>query len=178
MLFAFVIAPLLVPNWQRQETMEFVTGYIIEMSLSMDNVFVIALIFVYFRVPSQFQHRVLFWGILGALVMRGVMIALGAALVQRFSWTLYLFGAFLLFTGVKMIFVTDESHVRFQFVGVPRLCQPCVLFARLPEPWHSNGFVPAPAKKAKSAASLRNRFSCLNIYGEVVLRCARYVAFQ
>jgi tellurite resistance protein TerC len=107
--FAFIIAPLFVPNWHRQETMEFVTGYVIELSLSMDNVFVIALVFVYFRVPAQFQHRVLFWGILGALVMRGVMIALGAALVQRFHWTLYLFGAFLLFTGVKMLFVTDDG---------------------------------------------------------------------
>jgi tellurite resistance protein TerC len=85
----------------------FITGYLLELSLSMDNVFVIALIFSYFRVPSQHQHRVLFWGILGALIMRGVMIAVGAALVSRFSWVLYLFGAFLLFTGVKMLFAGD-----------------------------------------------------------------------
>jgi tellurite resistance protein TerC len=75
----------------------------------MDNVFVIALIFTYFRVPSQYQHRVLFWGILGALIMRGVMIAAGAALVKEFMWTLYLFGAFLIYTGVKMLFVDDEG---------------------------------------------------------------------
>ena len=75
----------------------------------MDNVFVIALIFTYFRVPLQFQHRVLFWGILGALIMRGALIAAGAAIIQQFSWTLYLFGAFLVFTGIKMMFVSDEG---------------------------------------------------------------------
>ena len=100
-------AAALVPLRGRQEAVEFVTGYLIELSLSMDNVFVIALIFAYFRVPSQYQHRLLFWGILGALIMRGVMIAAGAALIERFMWTLYLFGAFLLFTGFKMMFVGD-----------------------------------------------------------------------
>jgi len=93
----------------REEAIQFTTGYIIELSLSMDNVFVIALIFAFFRVPSQYQHRVLFWGILGALLMRGVMIAAGAALVQRFQWTLYLFGAFLVVTGVKMLFTKDAG---------------------------------------------------------------------
>jgi tellurite resistance protein TerC len=92
-----------------EEPLEFLTGYLIELSLSMDNVFVIALIFAYFRVPAAYQHRVLFWGILGALIMRGVMIAAGAALVQRFMWTLYLFGAFLFFTGLKMLFASDEG---------------------------------------------------------------------
>ena len=75
----------------------------------MDNVFVIALIFAYFRVPPEYQHRVLFWGILGALVMRGVMIGAGAALVSRFHWTLYIFGAFLVYTGFKMMFVDDQG---------------------------------------------------------------------
>src|SRR5450759_4811301 len=92
----------------REEAIQFTTGYIIELSLSMDNVFVIALIFAFFRVPSQYQHRVLFWGILGALLMRGVMIAAGAALVQRFQWTLYLFGAFLVVTGIKMLFANED----------------------------------------------------------------------
>jgi tellurite resistance protein TerC len=91
------------------ESLEFVTGYLIELSLSMDNVFVIALIFTYFKVPGNYQHRVLFWGILGALVMRGVMIAAGAALIQKFQWTLYLFGAFLVFTGIKMMLVDDDG---------------------------------------------------------------------
>ncbi len=107
--FGLLLAPALVTGWGKQDSVEFVTGYIIELSLSMDNVFVIALIFTYFRVPSQYQHRVLFWGILGALLMRGVMIGAGAALISRFMWTLYLFGAFLVFTGVKMLFVSDEG---------------------------------------------------------------------
>lgn len=102
-------AAALVPLRGKAEALEFVTGYIIELSLSMDNVFVIALIFAYFRVPSEHQHRVLFWGILGALIMRGMMIAGGAALIRQFMWTLYIFGAFLVFTGVKMLFVTDED---------------------------------------------------------------------
>jgi tellurite resistance protein TerC len=92
-----------------EESLEFVTGYLIELSLSMDNVFVIALIFAYFRVPAEYQHRVLFWGIMGALVMRGIMIAAGAALVMRFMWTLYIFGAFLVITGVKMLFASEEG---------------------------------------------------------------------
>lgn len=97
-------------NWRgKEESLEFVTGYIIELSLSMDNVFVIALIFAYFRVPLLYQHRVLFWGILGALVMRGVMIGAGAALVQTFHWMLYVFGAFLLITGIKMIFAKEDG---------------------------------------------------------------------
>lgn len=107
--FGLFIAPAMAEGWTKQETTEFITGYIIELSLSMDNVFVIALIFTYFRVPPQYQHRVLFWGIMGALVMRGVMIAIGAALIQRFSWTLYLFGAFLVFTGIKMLVVRDDG---------------------------------------------------------------------
>lgn len=91
------------------EAIEFVTGYIIELSLSMDNVFVIALIFAYFRVPLAHQHRVLFWGILGALIMRGVMIGAGAVLIQQFHWMLYVMGGFLIFTGIKMLFVTDDG---------------------------------------------------------------------
>lgn len=107
--FGLFLAPALVTGWGKEETVEFVTGYIIELALSMDNVFVIALIFTYFRVPPQYQHRVLFWGILGALIMRGLMIAGGAALVRQFMWTLYIFGAFLVFTGIKMLFVSDEG---------------------------------------------------------------------
>jgi tellurite resistance protein TerC len=93
----------------QQEALEFVTGYIVELSLSMDNVFVIALIFGYFRVPLIYQHRVLFWGIMGALIMRGIMIGAGAALVRQFDWTLMVFGAFLVFTGIKMLFAKDEG---------------------------------------------------------------------
>ena len=95
-------------RWKNPEhATEFLTGYLIELSLSMDNVFVIALIFGYFRVPPEFQHRVLFWGILGALIMRGVMIGIGAALVLHFHWVLYVFGAFLVVSGVKMLLVNE-----------------------------------------------------------------------
>lgn len=106
---AMLFALSLVFKRSSEEALEFVTGYIIELSLSMDNVFVIALIFSYFRVPPQFQHRVLFWGILGALVMRGVMIGLGAALVSRFHWLLYIFGAFLIVSGIRMLFADEEG---------------------------------------------------------------------
>ena len=109
LVFGFVIAPHAVAGWERPETVEFLTGYIVELSLSMDNVFVIALLFTYFRVPAQYQHRVLFWGILGALIMRGVMIGAGAALISRFQWTLYLFGLFLVVTAIKMLVVAEDG---------------------------------------------------------------------
>ena len=82
--------------------LEFLTGYLIELSLSVDNLFVFLLIFSYFKVPAQFQHRVLFWGVMGALVMRLTMIFVGAALINRFHWIIYIFGAFLVYTGIKM----------------------------------------------------------------------------
>jgi tellurite resistance protein TerC len=93
----------------RQAAFDFLTGWIIEYSLSMDNIFVIALIFAYFRVPQVYQHRVLFWGILGALVMRGAMIWAGAALISRFHWIIYVFGALLIFTAVKMLFSGEQE---------------------------------------------------------------------
>jgi tellurite resistance protein TerC len=91
-----------------QSGMDYYTGFMIEKSLSMDNVFVIALIFSYFAIPRQYQHRVLFWGILGVIVLRAIMIALGATLVSQFSWVLYLFGAFLVFTGIKMWVIANH----------------------------------------------------------------------
>jgi tellurite resistance protein TerC len=105
---AMVFAMVLKPLRGEKEALQFVTGYLIELSLSMDNVFVIALIFAYFRVPPVYQHRVLYWGILGALVMRGAMIGAGVALITWLNWVLYLFGAFLIFSGIKMIFVETE----------------------------------------------------------------------
>jgi tellurite resistance protein TerC len=89
---------------------EYFTGYLIEKSLSMDNVFVISLIFTYFAIPRLYQHRVLFWGILGVIILRALMIGLGAALVTSFSWVLYVFGLFLLLTGVKMLWMSDKTH--------------------------------------------------------------------
>ncbi len=88
---------------------QYLTGYIIEWSLSVDNLFVIAVVFSYFAVPSKYQHRVLFWGILGALMMRGVMIALGAVLIARFGWITYVFGGFLILTAIKMAFAGGEG---------------------------------------------------------------------
>jgi len=92
-----------------QKALEFFTGYLIEKSLSVDNVFVFALLFSYFAVPAKYQHKVLFWGILGALIMRAVMIALGAALITRFTWVIYIFGAFLILTGIKMVVKREEE---------------------------------------------------------------------
>ena len=89
---------------------EFLTGYLIELSLSVDNLFVFLLIFSYFKVPAQFQHRVLFWGVMGALIMRLTMIFIGAALISRFHWIIYIFGAFLVYTGIKM-FRHDEIDI-------------------------------------------------------------------
>jgi tellurite resistance protein TerC len=91
-----------------QAGLEFLTGYLIEKALSVDNIFVFVLVFSYFNVPSRYQHRVLFWGILGALVMRGAMIAAGAALIHQFHWVIYIFGGFLVVTGIRM--ATHPMH--------------------------------------------------------------------
>ncbi len=96
-------------NDGRLAAVKFLTGYVVELSLSMDNVFVIALIFEHLRVPIVYQHRVLFWGILGALGMRGAMIGIGAQLVARYHWVLYLMGAFLVFTAIKMLWNSQEE---------------------------------------------------------------------
>jgi tellurite resistance protein TerC len=93
----------------KDEAIEFAAGYLIELSLSMDNVFVIALIFGFFRVPQEFQHRVLFFGFIDALIMRGIMVGAGTALVTRFHWILYIMGAFLIYSGVKMLFAKEEG---------------------------------------------------------------------
>jgi tellurite resistance protein TerC len=92
-----------------EAAMQFFTGWVIEQSLSLDNIFVIALIFGYFHVPRKYQHRTLFWGIIGALVMRGVMIAVGVAMLRRFEWIIYVFGVLLLATAVKMLRSEDEK---------------------------------------------------------------------
>lgn len=92
-----------------EASMKFITGYLIELSLSVDNIFVIAVIFSSFRIPQKYQHRVLFWGIIGAIVFRGLMIYFGVLLIHKFSWTTYIFGAFLIFTAVKMLFSKDDD---------------------------------------------------------------------
>ena len=97
--------------WQfgSQSAAEYMTAFVVEKTLALDNVFVIALIFSYFAIPRQYQHRVLFWGILGVIVLRGIMIGVGATLVAQYSWILYFFAAFLIFTGIKMLFAGDEE---------------------------------------------------------------------
>jgi len=106
--------------------LEFLTGYLIEYALSIDNIFVFVLIFSYFSVPEKYQHRVLFWGIIGALVLRGVMIVAGSALVTRFAWTLYIFGAFLVFTGLKMALQKDDAAYNPERDPVLRLARKLV----------------------------------------------------
>ncbi|MES2969279.1 MAG: TerC family protein [Pseudomonadota bacterium] len=93
-----------------QAAAEYMTAFVVEKTLALDNVFVIALIFSYFAIPRAYQHRVLFWGILGVIVLRGVMIGVGATLVAEYGWVLYIFAAFLIFTGIKML-VTDEQEM-------------------------------------------------------------------
>jgi tellurite resistance protein TerC len=128
----------------RESGLEFLTGYLIEYALSVDNIFVFVLIFTYFNVPEKYQHRVLFWGIIGALVLRGVMIVAGSALVTRFAWTLYIFGAFLVITGIRMALQKDETAYNPERDPVLRLARKIVpvtseyhgknFFVRLPRP--------------------------------------------
>lgn len=134
-------------NLGRQAGLEFLTGYLIEYALSVDNIFVFVLIFSYFNVPEKYQHRVLFWGIIGALVLRGLMIVAGSALVSRFSWTLYIFGAFLLITGIRMALEKDA-------VAYDPEKDPVLRFARRILPvtsqYHGNQFfVQQPDKNGK-----------------------------
>src|SRR5215211_2949974 len=103
-----------------QAGLEFLTGYLIEKALSVDNIFVFLLVFTYFRVPGKYQHRVLFWGVLGALIMRGAMIGAGAYLIARFHWILYIFGAFLVITAIRMA-TQDERAIKPEANPVIRL---------------------------------------------------------
>lgn len=98
--------------WQMDSTAtaQYLTAFVVEKTLAMDNIFVIALIFGFFAIPREYQHRVLFWGILGVIVLRGIMIGLGATIVDQYHWVLYLFAGFLILTGIKMLFVADKEH--------------------------------------------------------------------
>lgn len=119
--FAFPVYWLFEHNWMgvglafpedisgRTAVVEYLTGYLLEKSLSLDNIFVIALIFTYFRVPPAYQHRVLFWGVIGALVLRGVMIGAGAVLIHRFAWMTYVFGVLLIVTAARMLVVPHDK---------------------------------------------------------------------
>ena len=131
-----------------QSGMEYLTGFMIEKSLAMDNVFVIAIIFTFFAIPAQYQHRVLFWGIVGVIVLRALMIGLGAALVTQFSWILYVFGAFLLITGVKMLLIIHQPFniannpvlkLLRMFLRVTDTAQGGRFWVRLPAPQRPGG---------------------------------------
>ncbi len=105
---ALIFAAAIYFTLEPDKSLTFLTGYIVELSLSMDNLFVFILIFSTFVVPSNYQHRVLFWGILGAVVMRGIFIASGIAILEKLEWVIYLFGAFLVYTGIR-IAVSEEE---------------------------------------------------------------------
>ncbi len=116
LLFGVVVYFVYEQGWQdstmsgRQAVLKYLTGYLVEKSLSMDNIFVIAMIFAYFKIPNRYQHRVLFWGILGALVFRGLMIGVGVVLIQQFTWIIYVFGALLLYSAYKMLQSGESVH--------------------------------------------------------------------
>lgn len=95
----------------QQKALEFLTGYVVEKSLSIDNLFVFILLFGFFKVESKLQHRVLFWGVLGAIVLRAIFIFAGVALINQFHWIIYIFGAFLVYTGIKMLFEDEDNEV-------------------------------------------------------------------
>ena len=155
--------------WSRgsQSGLEFFTGYLIEQSLSMDNIFVIATIFGTFAIPQKYQHRVLFWGIIGVIVFRAILIGVGAALVMSFSWILYLFGLFLVFTGVKMFMKSDhapdmENNVILKWLRkhfrITKELHGHDFLARLPDPKPGNGHLDdAPAGGAYPGGIRRSR---------------------
>lgn len=133
--------------------MQYVTGFLVEKSLAMDNVFVIAMLFTFFAVPLQYQHRVLFWGVLGVIVLRAIMIGLGAALVTQFSWVLYLFGAFLVLTGVKMLVLVNHQ---FDIANNP-LLRWLRAHLRVTDRPHGNKFwVKLPAPEVKGGPPSKN----------------------
>jgi tellurite resistance protein TerC len=136
MTLAFAFAGIIYFWRGTNDSLLFVTGYLIEQSLSVDNIFVIVMIFSYFNIPNKYQHRVLFWGILGALIMRGIFIGAGSVLIARFGWIMYLFGAFLIFTGIRMAFQQDEEFDAEQNV-VMRTAR---RFLRVTSQYHGQSF--------------------------------------
>ena len=143
-ILAILFGGWLTSDMGVQHGIDYYTAYLIELSLSLDNLFVMSLILSYFAVPRQYQHRVLFWGIIGVLVMRGVMIAAGTALIQMFSWVLFIFAGFLVITGIKMLFIkaedaedlNDSALIRFfmRHLRFTREISGHQFFVRLPHP--------------------------------------------
>lgn len=146
--------------WSRgpQSGLEFYTGYVIEQSLAMDNIFVIATIFAFLKVPRLYQHRVLFWGILGAIAFRAILIGIGAALVVKFSWILFIFGAFLVFTGFRM-FRSHDSTPEISESGVMKFLRRHI---RMTDAYHGHDFtVRMPDKTGKLALHATPLFAAL-----------------
>jgi tellurite resistance protein TerC len=123
-------------NNGRDAVVKYITGYVVEESLSVDNIFVIALLFTYFKVPPQFQHRVLFWGILGAIAMRGLMIYVGSELI-KYHWVIWVFGGFLIFTGVRMMFSGGGGHDP----GQNPIVRAARRFLPVTEDYHGHSFI-------------------------------------
>lgn len=119
LLFGIWVWMMLGPD----DGMDYFTAYLVEQSLSMDNLFVMSLIFAYYGIPRQYQHRVLFWGIVGVIVMRGVLIGFGSVLIHRFDWVLLVFAAFLIFTGIKMLLSSDEEEDKIEDSGFIKFLQ-------------------------------------------------------
>jgi tellurite resistance protein TerC len=126
-----------------EPALQFLTGYLIEKSLSVDNIFVFVMLFAYFSVPAVYQHRVLFWGILGALIMRGILIGVGAFLISQFHWVIYIFGAFLIFTGIRMALQKDEN-VEVEANAVVKLLR---RFMPVTQKYHGHSFFVRDAGK-------------------------------
>lgn len=120
-----------------EKGLEFLTGYLIEYSLSVDNIFVFVLIFSSFAVPARYQHRVLFWGILGALILRGTLIGVGATLIHQFEWILYIFGAFLVIAGLRMLKSDDDEHIDLENNRVLKLVR---RFIPITNEYHGQNF--------------------------------------
>jgi tellurite resistance protein TerC len=135
-IVAFVFNYWIYYRFGSEAGLQFLTGYVIERSLSFDNIFVFIVIFNYFAVPAEYQHRVLFWGILGALISRGLFIAMGTALLEQFAWLIYVFGAFLVYTGIKIL-RGEETEVHPETNPVVRLFQ---RFVPLTAQYHGKRF--------------------------------------
>lgn len=123
-----------------EQAMEYYTGYVIEKSLSMDNIFVMAVIFSTFGIPRLYQHRVLFWGILGVIILRGIMIGLGATIIHHFEWVLYIFAAFLVITGIKLFFHDTEDKDPQEFVKNNVLINKLKVFFHVTDDLHGHDF--------------------------------------
>ncbi|HAX94228.1 MAG TPA: hypothetical protein DCY25_09855 [Bacteroidales bacterium] len=118
---AMIFNLIVLTQFGKTKALEFLTAYVIEYSLSIDNIFVFIMVFTFFSVKREYQHKVLFWGILGAVVMRAIFIFAGVALINRFHWIVIIFGAFLVFTGLKMLFQREEAKVDPEKNGLVRL---------------------------------------------------------